>query len=55
MNLREGGEVEREVLVFLELEVGGLQVPLAGGMGICEVSGPLQEEGWGVAVECEFF
>ena len=55
LNFREGGEVEREVLVFLQLEVGGLQVPLAGDLSVCEVSGPLEEEGWGVAVECEFF
>ena len=55
LDVMEGGEVEREVVVLLHVEVGGLQVPLAGDLGVCEVSGPLQEEGWGVAVECEFF
>ena len=30
-------------------------MPLAGGVRVSEVSGPLEEEGWGVAVECDFF
>ena len=45
MDVREGGEVEGEVVVLLHVEVGGLQVPLAGDLGVCEVAGPLEKEG----------
>jgi hypothetical protein len=47
----EGGEVEGEVVVLVHVEVGGLQVPLHGDLGVCEVAGPLEKEGWGVALE----
>jgi hypothetical protein len=51
LNDGEGVEVEGGVLVGVHhREVGGLEVPLVGDVTFLEVSGPLEEEGMGVAV-----
>ena len=51
MDVREGREVEGGVLCVLLVEGFRVQVPLIGGVGICEVLEPLTEEVRGIAVK----
>ena len=55
LDVGEGREVERELIVGVKMEVRWLEEPLVGDVVELKVAGPLQKEGGGFAVEGEVF